>query len=178
MATATRTQCRYDHRPRNLIRTTRDIHCAIERGFPRSTARGRLTDSEVPVVTVEALNLEATQLQREVLRLQRVGFTGAQHDDHTAVRRRLDGPAVVDRITHVVVGEDVFSKRPVGASNFFPADGPERRPLASATCVMLQDILGGDLRSPLSNVFYACRSQLLHQPVHNVQEGMQRSVIQ
>ena len=71
MATATRTQRRYDHRLRNLVRTTRDIHCAIQRGVPRSTARGWLTDSDVPVVTVDVLNLEATQLQREVLRLRR-----------------------------------------------------------------------------------------------------------
>ncbi|MFM9118633.1 MAG: hypothetical protein ACKOU6_20980, partial [Planctomycetota bacterium] len=61
MATTTRTQRRYDHRLRNLVQTTRDIHCAVQRGVPRSTARGWLTDSEVPVVTVEALNLEATQ---------------------------------------------------------------------------------------------------------------------
>ena len=71
MATATRTQRRYDHRLRNLVRTTRDIHCAIQRGVPRSTARGWLTEPDVPVVTVEALNLDATQLQREVLRLRR-----------------------------------------------------------------------------------------------------------
>jgi len=71
MANATRTQRRYDHRLRNLVRTTRDIHCAIQRGVPRSTARGWLTESDVPVVTVEALNLDATQLQREVLQLSR-----------------------------------------------------------------------------------------------------------
>ncbi len=71
MATATRTQRRYDHRLRNLVRTTRDIHRAIQRGVPRSTARGWLTDIDVLVITVEALNLEATQLQREVLRLSR-----------------------------------------------------------------------------------------------------------
>ena len=71
MATATRTQRRYDHRLRNLVRATRDIHCAIQRGVPRSTARGWLTDSDVPVVTVDALNLDATQLQREVLQLRR-----------------------------------------------------------------------------------------------------------
>ena len=69
MATATRTQRRYDHRLRNLVRTTRDIHCAVQRGVPRSTARGWLTDSEVPVVTVEALNLDAIQLQREAVQL-------------------------------------------------------------------------------------------------------------
>ena len=71
MAATNHTQHRYDHRLRNLVRTTRDIHCAIQRGVPRSTARGWLRDSEVPIVTVEALNLEATQLQREVLRLSR-----------------------------------------------------------------------------------------------------------
>jgi hypothetical protein len=52
-------------------RTTRDIHCAIQRGVPRSTARGWLTDSDVPVVTVEALNLDATRLQRELLQFRR-----------------------------------------------------------------------------------------------------------
>jgi putative transposase len=71
MPTATRTQRRYDHRLRNLVRTTRDIHCALQRGVPRSTARGWLTDSDVPVVTVDALELDATQLQREVLQLRR-----------------------------------------------------------------------------------------------------------
>ena len=71
MATTTRTQRRHDHRLRNLLRNTRDIGCALQRGVPRSTARGWLTDSKVPLVTVEALNLEATQLQREVLRLSR-----------------------------------------------------------------------------------------------------------
>ena len=71
MATTTRTQRRYDHRLQNLVRTTRDIGCALQRGVPRSTARGWLTDSDVPVVTVEALNLDATQLPREVLRLSR-----------------------------------------------------------------------------------------------------------
>ena len=71
MATATRTQRRYDHRLRSLVHTTRDIHCAIQRGVPRSTARGWLTDSDVRVVTVDALNKDVTQLQREVLQLRR-----------------------------------------------------------------------------------------------------------
>jgi putative transposase len=68
MTTATRTQRRYDHRLRSLVRTTRDIHCAIQRGVPRSTARGWLRDSDV---TVDALNLDATQLQLEVSQLRR-----------------------------------------------------------------------------------------------------------
>jgi hypothetical protein len=71
MATAIRTQRRYDHRLRNLVRSTQDIHCAIRRGVPRSTARGWLTDPDVPIVTFEALNLNAIQLQREVLQLRR-----------------------------------------------------------------------------------------------------------
>lgn len=71
MATATRTQRRYDHRLRNLVRTTRDIHCAVQRGVPRSTARGWLTEPDVPVVAIEALSLDATQVQQEVLRLRR-----------------------------------------------------------------------------------------------------------
>ena len=71
MATATRTQRRYDHRLRNLVCTTRDIHCAIQRGVPRSTARGWLTKPDAPVVTVDALDMDASQLQREVLQLRR-----------------------------------------------------------------------------------------------------------
>jgi len=71
MATAIRTQRRYDHRLRNLVRSTRDIHCALQRGVPRSTARGWLTESEVSVVTVDAVDMNVIQLQREVLQLRR-----------------------------------------------------------------------------------------------------------
>ena len=67
MGTATRTQRRYDHRLRNLVRTTQDIRCAIQRGVPRSTARGWLTKTDAPVVTVDAVDMDVTQLQREVL---------------------------------------------------------------------------------------------------------------
>ena len=71
MATATRTQRRYDHRLRNLVRTTRDIYCAVQRGVPRSTARGWLTKPDAPVVIVDAVDMDASQLQREVLQLRR-----------------------------------------------------------------------------------------------------------
>ncbi len=71
MATATRTQRRYDHRLRNLVRTTRDIQCAFQRGVPRSTARGWLTEPDAPIVTVDAVDMNVTQLQREVLQLRR-----------------------------------------------------------------------------------------------------------
>ena len=70
MATTTRTQNRYDHRLRELVRTTQDVSCAVQYGVPRSTARGWLSDQNVEVVTLDALNTDDAQLQREVLRLQ------------------------------------------------------------------------------------------------------------
>jgi putative transposase len=71
MATAARTQRRYDHRLRKLVRTTRDIHCALQRDVPRSTARGWLTEPDAPIVTVDAVDMDVTQLQRELLQLRR-----------------------------------------------------------------------------------------------------------
>ena len=70
MAAAPRTQNRYDHRLRDLVRTTQDMSCAVEFGVPRSTARGWLTAPSAPVVTADALNMDTIQLQREVLRLR------------------------------------------------------------------------------------------------------------
>ena len=70
MVTSTRTQNRYDHRLRELVRTTQDVSYAVQCGVPRSTARGWLTAPSVEVVTLGSLNMDATQLQREVLRLQ------------------------------------------------------------------------------------------------------------
>ena len=70
MASTPRTQRRYDHRLRDLVRTTRDIDCAIQRGVPRSTARSWLTEPNAEVVTVDVLNMDALRLQQEVLRLR------------------------------------------------------------------------------------------------------------
>ena len=70
MATTTRTQNRYDHRLRELVQTTRDVSYAVQCGVPRSTARGWLNAPSVEVVTLDSLNMDATQLQREVLQLQ------------------------------------------------------------------------------------------------------------
>ena len=42
MVATMRTQRRYDHRLRDLVRTTGDIELATRIGVPRSTARGRL----------------------------------------------------------------------------------------------------------------------------------------
>ncbi|MHC4406521.1 MAG: transposase, partial [Planctomycetota bacterium] len=70
MATATRTQNRYDHRLRELVQATQDVTCAVQYGVPRSTARSWLTAPSVQVVTADLFNMDAAQLQREVLRLQ------------------------------------------------------------------------------------------------------------
>ena len=70
MATTTRTQKRYDHRLRELVRNTQDVSCAVQYGVPRSTARSWLTTPSVQVVTVDPLHMDAMQLQQEVLRLR------------------------------------------------------------------------------------------------------------
>ena len=70
MVTTTRTQNRYDHRLRQLVRTTQDVSYAVQCGVPRSTARGWLSAPSVEVVTLNSLNMDATELQRQVLRLQ------------------------------------------------------------------------------------------------------------
>jgi len=69
MVTTARTQNRYDHRLRELVRTTLDVSYAVQCGVPRSAARGWLNAPSVEVVTLDSLDLDATQLQREVLRL-------------------------------------------------------------------------------------------------------------
>jgi putative transposase len=71
MATKTRTQNRYDHRLQEFVRTTQDIRCALKHGVPRSTARSWLTAPRAEVVTVDVLDMDATRLQQEVLRLRR-----------------------------------------------------------------------------------------------------------
>ncbi len=45
MVTTTRTQNRYDHRLRELVRATQDVSYAVRHAGPRSTARGCLTAS-------------------------------------------------------------------------------------------------------------------------------------
>jgi putative transposase len=70
MATTTRRQRRYDHRLRDLVRTTRDIDGAVQRGIPRSTARCWMRQPNAEVMTVDVLERNALQLQQEVLRLR------------------------------------------------------------------------------------------------------------
>ena len=51
----------YDHRLRELVRTTQDVSYAVQRGVPRSTARGWLNAPHVEVMTLDSLNMDATQ---------------------------------------------------------------------------------------------------------------------
>jgi putative transposase len=60
----------YDHRLRDLVRSTGDIGHATQRGVPRSTARGWLTPTRAEVVTVDIVDMEAVDLQQEVLALR------------------------------------------------------------------------------------------------------------
>ena len=71
MSIITRTQNTYDHRLKDLVRSTGKIDVAIQRGVPRSTARGWLTKAPVQVITLDVLEMDAAQLQREVVSLWR-----------------------------------------------------------------------------------------------------------
>ena len=70
MVATIRTQKRYDHRLRELVQKTQDVSCAVQYGVPRSTARCWLATPSVQVVTADPLNMDALQLQQEVLRLR------------------------------------------------------------------------------------------------------------
>ena len=73
MTSTNRTQNKYDHRLRELIRSTGDIDYAIQLGVPRSTARGWLTSTGSDVVTLDVVGMDNLRLQQEVLRMQRRG---------------------------------------------------------------------------------------------------------
>jgi transposase InsO family protein len=70
MTSTTRIQRKYDHRLRELVRSTGDAEYAIQRGVPRSTARGWLASTRAEVVTVDIVDMDTLRLQQEVLRLQ------------------------------------------------------------------------------------------------------------
>ncbi|MCH8242361.1 MAG: transposase [Planctomycetes bacterium] len=61
----------YDHRLRDLVRSTGDIGHATRRGVPRSTARGWLTPARAEVVTVDIVDMDVLNLQQEVLALRK-----------------------------------------------------------------------------------------------------------
>ena len=70
MTSRTRIQNKYDHRLRELVRSTGDADHAIQLGVPRSTARGWLTSTRAEVVTLDVVDMDTLRLQQEVLRLQ------------------------------------------------------------------------------------------------------------
>ncbi len=71
MIATTRTQKRYDHRLRDLVRSTGNIQYALRRGVPRSTARGWLSTTRTKVVTLDVAEGDVLALQQEVLQMRR-----------------------------------------------------------------------------------------------------------
>lgn len=71
MISTTRTYKRYDHRLRQLVRTAGDIGFATRRGVPRSTARSWLTVTRTDIVTLDVVDMDVLDLQREVLVLRK-----------------------------------------------------------------------------------------------------------
>ena len=66
----TRIRRTYDHRLRDLVRSTGDIRQATRRGIPRSTARGWVNLTHAKVVTVDVFDRDLLSLQQEVLALR------------------------------------------------------------------------------------------------------------
>lgn len=71
MSNSKRRQRTYDHRLKELVRSTGNIDIALQRGVPRSTARGWLTKNMSDVITVDVLDMSLVELQREVVALRR-----------------------------------------------------------------------------------------------------------
>src|SRR5262245_19378856 len=65
-----RHQRRYDRRLRDVVQRTGDVTIATNLGIPRSTARGWLRKAPTVVVSLDAANLNAAELQREVTALR------------------------------------------------------------------------------------------------------------
>ena len=71
MTTTPRSQQRYDHRLRDLVRRTGDVTIATDLGVPRSTARGWPGAAPTVVVGLDVVDLTEPELRREILKLQR-----------------------------------------------------------------------------------------------------------
>ena len=69
MTSTTRIQRNYDHRLRELVRSTGDVNYAIQLGVPRSTARGWVNSTPAEVVTLDIVDMDNVRLQQQVLRL-------------------------------------------------------------------------------------------------------------
>src|SRR5262245_61164715 len=71
MKTASRSQRRYDHRLRDVVRRTGDLTIATDLGVPRSTARGWLAAAPRVVISVDVADLTDAELRHEILKLRR-----------------------------------------------------------------------------------------------------------
>ncbi len=71
MTSTNRTQQRYDHRFRDLVRSSGNIKHATRLGVPRSTAYGWLTSNQAEIVTVDIFDMDILSLQKEVLALRK-----------------------------------------------------------------------------------------------------------
>jgi transposase InsO family protein len=71
MIKSSRLQRKYDHRLRDLVFSTGDIKLALDRGVPRSTARGWLRIAPREVVSVQGLDHSVQKLRQEVFELRR-----------------------------------------------------------------------------------------------------------
>jgi len=67
MSAGSRCQRSYDHRLRELVRTSGDPALAIDPGIPTSAVMGWLCNPPRQVVTLDALSIEEQELEREVL---------------------------------------------------------------------------------------------------------------
>ena len=71
MSVKLRPQRFYDHRLKELVRTSADPSLAKDLGIPASTVMGWLHESPQQVVTLDVLSMKEQELQREVLMLRR-----------------------------------------------------------------------------------------------------------
>ncbi len=70
MVNAAQTQRIYDHRLRNLVYSTGRIEIALDRGVPRSTARGWLRSSPREVVSIDELEHSVEELRERNSKLR------------------------------------------------------------------------------------------------------------
>jgi len=71
MTSTNHTKKRYDHRLRDLVRSSGNIRHATQLGVPRSTAYGWLTSDPVAIVSVDVFDMDILSLQEEVLALRK-----------------------------------------------------------------------------------------------------------
>ena len=71
MTSINHTKKRYNHRLRDLVRSSGNIRHTTQLGVPRSTAYGWLTSDPVAIVSVDVFDMDILSLQEEVLALRK-----------------------------------------------------------------------------------------------------------